>query len=305
MNEPLSVPAIEAISQDAIRSHIEALEGIRHPQASPAALEAAADYVHGALQRLGYDMDEHIFAEGSNQYRNIIGTRWGLERPDNRLLVVAHFDTVAESPGADDNASAVAVLLEIARALSRVKLQSTVQFVGVNLEERGPQGAEETSITRGSHALATHAREQGWRIDGVIVLECVAYAGARLPQKLPQGLPIEAPEHGDFIAAVGNEASSALVEAFVQAIDRYAVPLPCLPLIVPGRGEALPDVRRSDHAPFWDVGYPAMMLTDTANFRNPHYHQPTDTLETLNLEFAAAVCRATAGLVLSLAGASA
>lgn len=302
MNEPLSVPAIEAISQDAIRSHIEALEGVRHPQATPAALEAAADYVYGTLQRLGYDMDEHVFTEGGNEYCNIIGTRRGLGLPDNRLLVVAHFDTVAESPGADDNASAVAVLLEIARALSGVQFERTVQFVGVNLEERGPQDAEETSITRGSHALATHAREQGWLIDGVIVLECVAYAGARLPQKLPEGLPIEAPKHGDFIAAVGNEASRDLVEAFVHAIAHHAVPLPCLPLIVPGRGEALRDVRRSDHAPFWDVGYPAIMLTDTANFRNPHYHQATDTLETLNLEFAAAVCRATTGLVHTLAG---
>jgi hypothetical protein len=72
-------------------------------------------------------------------------------------------------------------------------------------------------------------------------------------------------------------------------------------LTVPGNGESLPDSRRSDHAPFWDEGYRAIMLTDTTNFRNPHYHGPTDTLATLNLDFAAKVCQATAGLVVELA----
>ncbi len=295
---------LESISTAQIRSHIEALEGVRHPQAAPEALEAAAAYVHRSLEGLGYEIDLHRFTDCGKDYRNIIGTRWGQEHPDNRLLVVAHYDTVAISPGSDDNASGVAVLLETARALSGIPFEKSVQFVGVNLEERGPEGDPKALITRGSQALATHAREQGWVIDGVVVLESVAYAGANLPQKMPEGLPIKAPEQGDFVAAVGNEASRDLVEAFAHAIAHNAVPLPVLPLLVPGRGEALPDARRSDHAPFWDVGYPAIMLTDTANFRNPHYHQPSDTLDTLNLDFAAAVCRATAALVLNLAGAS-
>ena len=84
-------------------------------------------------------------------------------------------------------------------------------------------------------------------------------------------------------------------------MEEYRVGLPHVTLTVPGTGEATPDSRRSDHAPFWDSGYRAIMLTDTTNFRNPHYHQPTDTLETLNMEFAAQVCRAVGGMVMNVA----
>jgi Zn-dependent M28 family amino/carboxypeptidase len=78
--------------------------------------------------------------------------------------------------------------------------------------------------------------------------------------------------------------------------------LPIVPLIVPGNGEKLPDTRRSDHTSFWEQGFPAVMLTDTANFRNPHYHRPTDTLETLNLDFIAAVATGLTATVVELAG---
>ena len=112
------------------------------------------------------------------------------------------------------------------------------------------------------------------------------------------------PEKGDFIAVVGNQASAALVKEFVSAASTPSVGLPCLPLVVPGNGEVLRDTRRSDHAPFWDAGFKAIMLTDTRNFRNPHYHQPTDTLSTLNLDFTTQVCRATGLAVARLAGVS-
>ena len=136
---------------------------------------------------------------------------------------------------------------------------------------------------------------------GAIVYDTIAYAGEDKPQQLPPGLPIQAPASGNFIAVIGNQASAALVQGYAQAIQQYQIPLPLLPLVVPSKGEALPDTRRSDHAPFWDAGYTAILLTDTANFRNPHYHQPTDTLDTLNLDFAAQVARATGGLIAALA----
>jgi hypothetical protein len=135
----------------------------------------------------------------------------------------------------------------------------------------------------------------------VIVLETIAYAGEQIVQKAREGLPLKLPEFGDFIGVVGNEASRGLVEAFVQAVGRRQIPLPVMPLVVPGNGEVLPDTRRSDHAPFWDRGYKAVMVTDTANFRNPNYHQPTDMLATLNLPFAAEVCRAVAATVVDVA----
>jgi hypothetical protein len=291
------------VSPDRIRGDIQWLEGVRHPVVAPEALEEAADSIHTALESMGYPVEPHVFSFGGQEFRNIVATRPGVRHPEERFLVVAHYDTVEDSPGADDNASAVAVLLELARVLAPVDFERTVQFVAVNLEERQSEdGPIEVATTFGSRALAADAERWGWQIEGAIVLESIAYAGAEIEQKTPEGLPVELPARGDFIAVVGNEASQGLVAQFLQAIERYQVPLPAVPLVVPGNGEVMPDTRRSDHAAFWDRGYRAVMLTDTANFRNPHYHQPTDTLDTLNVAFAAEVCRAVAGTVVDVAG---
>jgi hypothetical protein len=133
------------------------------------------------------------------------------------------------------------------------------------------------------------------------VLESVSYAGDTVVQTKPAGLPVLIPEVGNFIAIVGNERSKGLIDGFALAVERYRSDLPFVEMTVPGNGEQLPDSRRSDHASFWDEGFKAIMVTDTTNFRSPHYHRPTDTLETLNLEFAAKVCCASAGLTLDLA----
>jgi hypothetical protein len=108
---------------------------------------------------------------------------------------------------------------------------------------------------------------------------------------------------GNFLGVVGNEASRALVASVERNARRAAPATPTVLLTVPSKGEALPDVRRSDHAAFWDEGYAAVMLTDTANFRNPHYHRPSDTLDTLNIEFLAAVSDIVVGCMEDLAGA--
>lgn len=288
------------VSTDRIRNHIRALEGVRHPVAAPEALERAADYIAESLRSLGYEMSEQRFADNGRPFRNIIATRRGSLRPDERIVVVAHYDTVAGSPGADDNASGVAVLLETAAVLARFGFERTVQFIGVSLEEN-EKDDNSCSGTRGGRSLALHARENGWCIEGAVVLESVAYAGDGVVQAVPPGVTIPVPEAGNFIAVVGNERSMGLLGGFVQAVGRYGGGLPHCALAVPENGEALPDSRRSDHAPFWDEGFRAIMVTDTTNFRNPHYHRPTDTLATLNLEFATQVCCATAGAVLEMA----
>jgi hypothetical protein len=292
--------ALAGVCVDRIRRHIRALEGVRHPVAAPEELERAADYIGNSLRSLGLEMTEHRFTEDGREFRNVIATRRGTRYPEQRVVVLAHYDTVADSPGADDNASGVAVLLELATILSPFHFERSVQFIGVNLEENAREG-EHWSGTRGSRALAEHARENGWAIEGVVVLESVAYAGNAVVQTAPAGIPVKVPEVGNFIAVVGNEDSIELVKCFARAVERYRLPLPYLSLAVPGTGEALPDTRRSDHAPFWDNGYKAIMVTDTTNFRSPHYHQPSDTLDTLNLAFAADVCRATGGLVAEVA----
>jgi Zn-dependent M28 family amino/carboxypeptidase len=288
------------VSVDRIRDHIRRLEGIRHPVVNPDALEQAAEYIDTQFRSLGYPVEPHFFSHDGREFRNLIATRRGRRHPGERVMVIAHYDTVPVSPGADDNASGVAVLLELATVLEPVQFDRTVQFIAVNLEERQSKGPLEETALFGSRALAAHAREQGWKIEGVVVLESIAYAGETIVQKALEALPIELPESGDFIAIVGSETSAGLVQAFVRAAERHQIPLPVVPLVVPGRGEMLPDTRRSDHSAFWDQGFRAVMVTDTADFRNPNYHQPTDTLDTLNLSFAAQVCRLVGGVVLDV-----
>lgn len=297
----MTADLLAQVSSDWIRQHVGILEGVRHPTAAPEALERTADYIHAQLASWEYPVEPQWFTFDGREFRNIVATRPGVGQPEARLLVVAHFDTVEQSPGANDNGSGVAVLLETARVLQAAAFDRTVQFVAVNLEERQREGPLETAALFGSRALAEEARAQAREIVGVLVLETVACAGQDIEQKWPEGLPVPLPAMGDFIGVVGNETSSALVTAFMGATARHQIPLPVVPLIVPGRGEMLPDTRRSDHASFWDQGYPAVMITDTANFRSPHYHQPTDTLDRLNVDFAANVCRALVGTVVDLA----
>jgi len=294
--------------------HLHALIAERHPLSSPAALRCAEDYLAEQFRLLGLDVSAHPFKALGDTYRNVIGTMLSQkgDSPITRcigrsngfpegglspspLLIAAHYDTVLGSPGADDNASALAVMLEAARCLREVTLSREVRFIAFCLEEEN---------LLGSLAYASWLRESKQEISGAIVLECVGYARTEEgSQKKPSGVPIAVPSVGDFLAIVGNQASTRLVAAVEGAAKQQVPDLKTVSLIVPGNGEALPDTRRSDHAAFWHYGYPAVMLTDTADFRNPHYHQPTATLETLDLGFMDKVARAVTAAALELAGA--
>jgi Zn-dependent M28 family amino/carboxypeptidase len=266
--------------------HLRALIGERHPASSPTALRRAEAYLTEQFQVLGLDVSSHPFKALGETYRNVIGTRPASHpspESDAPLIVAAHYDTVRGSPGADDNASALAVLLEAARRLRSVPLSREVRFIAFSLEEED---------LLGSLAYVSSLKKDGHEIDGAIVLESVGYACAMEgSQRKPPGVPIAVPTVGDFLAIVGNTASAALVAAVEGAAKQRVPDLKTVPLMVPGNGELLPDTRRSDHAAFWHYGYPAVMLTDTANFRNPNYHASTDTIETLDLEFMEKVVR--------------
>ena len=300
-------------------THLRALIGERHPVTAPAALRRTEAYLTKQFTRLGLDVATHPFSALGSTYRNVIGTmlpqkgdsphaEGGLS--PSPLIIAAHYDTVEASPGADDNASALAVLLEVARSLRGVPLARSVRFIAFCLEEEDLLGSL-------AYTLSLQATNE--EIFGAIVLECVGYARSEegSQQKPPTGwgaswrawggrvqtMPIAVPTVGDFLGIVGNVASAHLVKA-VEAAAIHAVPaLRTISLVVPGNGELLPDTRRSDHAAFWHHGYPAVMLTDTANFRNPHYHQSTDTIETLNLAFMEQVARAVAAAAIRLCGA--
>lgn len=303
-------PAVRA-ERSALLAHLQALTSERHPISFPASLRRAEDYLAGQFKMLGLEVSPHPFTALGGTYRNVIGTmlpqkgdspithcigrsngcpEGGLSPPP--LIVAAHYDTVEGSPGADDNASALAVMLEVARSLRDVPLSRAVRFIAFCLEEEH---------LLGSLAYVSSVKKANREIAGAIVLECVGYAKTEEgSQQAPPGVPITVPSVGDFLAIVGNTASAGLAAAVEGAAKERVPDLKTVTLTVPGNGELLPDTRRSDHAAFWHYGYPAVMLTDTANFRNPHYHRPTDTLDTLDLEFMENVARAVTAATIRL-----
>jgi Zn-dependent M28 family amino/carboxypeptidase len=248
----------------------------------------------------GWTTSGQPFRALGKSYFNILG----MKHPPGRiakdaqapLLIGAHYDTVEASPGADDNASALVVLLEAADRLRHMALARPIWLAAFCLEEQG---------LLGSRAFISGLKHTGQSLDGAIVLECVGYASRGAgSQRTPPGVPIPIPTVGNFLGIVGNEASRDLVTAVERNARRVAPATPTVALAVPGRGESLPDVRRSDHAAFWDEGYRAVMLTDTANFRNPHYHQPSDTVDTLDLDFLEGVSEVVIACIEDLAGMS-
>jgi aminopeptidase YwaD len=276
-------------------AHLRILVGERHPLSSPARLQQAERYLHDQFSEAGLAVTTHEFEALGGIYRNVIGVAHPPLEQDQPaqppLIVAAHYDTVPGSPGADDNTSALAVLLDVAHRITQTSLNRPVHFIAFCLEEED---------LLGSRAYVTHLTETRKSVHGAIILECVGYArDEEGSQSIPPGVPIAVPTVGNFLAVIGNQSSSSLTMAVEQAMRPH---LPVVPLIVPGNGELLPDTRRSDHTPFWEAGLPAVMLTDTANFRNPHYHRPTDTIETLNLDFMAAVTDAVTAAAVELAG---
>jgi Zn-dependent M28 family amino/carboxypeptidase len=281
-----------------INRHLQALVGERHPETSPRALRKAAHYLATQFAKSGWAASAQLMSAWGKVYRNVVAIRspdWprqGEKLPP--LLIGAHYDTVSGSPGADDNASGLVILLEVASRLSARPLARPVWLVAFCLEEQDRLG---------SQAFASRLKAERRELAGAIILECVGFARSEAgTQQAPPDIPIAVPTQGDFLAIVGNEASRSLVLQLEQEAQRHAAQLKPLSLVVPGRGEAMPHTRRSDHASFWDAGYPAVMLTDTANFRNPHYHRETDTVDTLNLEFLSNVAATVTATAIQIAG---
>ena len=284
-----------------LRRHVAALEGVRHPIAAPERHRAARDFIGSELRTLGLGVELAPFTFRRRTYHNVVAVVPGRDARRPRLLVGAHFDSTADTPGADDNASGVAALLECARLVAPREPRAGVEFVGFDLEEL------QTVTGRyrvGSHALAREKRARREALAGALILEMVGYRdstpGAQL---VPPFLGIEVPRTGDFLAAVGGARSRELLAGFVAGARSAAPDLPLVPYCARLRGWILPLTRLSDNASFWDARYPSLMLTDTAFLRNPHYHRASDTGATLDYVFMAMVTEATAGAVARLADA--
>ncbi len=261
-----------------IEKHLRALVGERNLFTAPQQLKRAEDYIARQFSALGLRVEREPVALDGQISNSVLGLQPGTAPAPDLFILAAHYDTVAGSPGADDNASAVAALLEIARCLETVSLSHSLLFAGFALEEYGMLGSAQ-------YALA--AKKNSRPVRGMISLEMLGFRSHEPgSQSYPAFIdPAQYPDRGDFIAVVGNEVSRHLTSGLSAAMRGSVPTLPVIDLVLPGRAEQFPDVRRSDHAPFWDLGFSAVMVTDTANFRNPNYHQPTDVLETLDLDF--------------------
>ncbi|MCP9829334.1 M20/M25/M40 family metallo-hydrolase [Synechococcus sp. L2F] len=238
-------------------------------------LMAVRTYLKEQLGALG-PVEEHRFSEGIDEGTNLILKLPG-QRPElDPLLVAAHYDGPLHSIGADDNASGLAALIELARHWSDHPPRRPVWLVAFDQEEWGMLG---------SSALARDLKASGQKLKLMVSLEMLAYTCETQNYPHPAMRAIYG-DRGDYIAVVGNFGAAAMLPGLASRMGRY-VTTKVLP--VPDAGRALPDVRLSDHSPFWDAGYNAAMVTDTSFMRNPHYHQMSDTIDTLDLPFLAAV----------------
>jgi hypothetical protein len=219
----------------------------------------------------GYSVHEQPYQYHDLRVANVIAIPADAAEATDYYVVGAHYDTVPTTPGADDNASAVAVMPELARRVSTTRLKVPIHFVAFTLEE------PPAHLTRhqGSRVFVREVRKSGHRVLGALVLEMVGYTSARQNYPFIRRWP-GYPAQGDFIGIIGNWRSRRLGHAVLRGFHNSRN-LRAESLFVPFDGWILPSTRLSDHASFWDAGWPALMITDTAFFRNPNYHLPSDT----------------------------
>lgn len=255
---------------------------------TPWNLRKAAEYIEGFYKQIGIVNRREDYQYRKETVSNLVGEVGSGKANAKTFLVGAHYDSVTHTVGADDNASGIAVQLEVARALAEYSktrsLASQVRFVSFALEEPPAYGTS----AMGSKVYARKAKLQSERIDGMICLEMVGYT-CREPncQRYPFPLMFRNyPELGDYIGIVGNYRSRKFTRALYQAFKKNES-LPVITLTVPWSGYLLPEVRLSDHASFWDRGFKAVMITDTSFYRNPHYHKRSDTMDKLDFGFMA------------------
>ena len=277
---PLSPPDVTSsapaeLPQQRLLADLQQLVRPRHARWDELGLMSVRSFVLEELQVHG-QVEQHHFGEGADAGVNLILRLPGQRQELAPVLVAAHYDGPLGSPGADDNASGVAALLELARRWAQTPPKRPVWLVAFDQEEWGMVG---------SAALARELKSSGQRLHLMLSLEMLGYTAEE------QNYPLEAMKalygsRGDFIALVANTGAAALLPGLSRGMGAH-VKTKVLP--VPFKGRQLPDVRLSDHSPFWDEGYNAVMVTDTSFMRNPHYHQPSDTIETLDLPFLQAV----------------
>ena len=262
--------------------HVDHLAGQIGPRilARPESISATINYLESQWQEMGYEVRREKYDSADGPAMNLAVEIPGSKPSSDVVVLGAHYDTVANTPGADDNASAVAVLLEVSRLVKSFQPKKTFRFVSFACEEAPYMSLD----SMGSQYHARQAKQRGERIV-LLCLEMVGFfrdeAGSQqVPASIPRWLHGLFPKQGNFLAAVGNWNSWQLSWAFRRGFKRgtrqrlFSI---CLP-------EKIQEIRRSDNSSFWDQGYSALMLTDTSFLRNANYHQPSDTPDTLDYD---------------------
>ncbi|MEW4563539.1 M28 family peptidase [Bremerella sp. JC770] len=281
-------------TREKLVQHVDRLAGLIGPRvlAKPESIAATTGYLRMTWEEMGYEVREETYESSDGPATNLMVEIPG-RLTDDVIVLGAHYDTVAATPGADDNASAVAVLLEASRCLKDCTPRRTIRFVSFACEEA-------PYMSLGSMGSQYHARQAKQRGEWItmLCLEMVGYfrherGTQKVPETIPKFLHGLFPKRGNFLAAVGNLNSWQLSWAFRRGFkkaSRMSLFSICLP-------ETIHEIRRSDNSSFWDQGYPALMLTDTSFLRNPNYHQPSDTPDTLDYD---AMTEVTLGVVSAL-----
>jgi hypothetical protein len=263
---------VDQVSRDNLKALIRALQDFQTRRTGTAGCDAAAAFIHDYFHMNGVGAEIQKYPTGGDAV-TVVGELRGGAFPDDIVIVCAHFDSTSTmpetlAPGADDNASGVAAVMEAARILARYPTDYTVRFLAFSGEEQGLYGSS-------AYALAAERTDQ--RIVGVVNMDMIAYADA-----MPEDLEI-------FV----NRASSWMGDRLFQDAAEYA------DLTVSTRVD--PSMVYSDHASFWDHGYPALLAIEDEPLQNPYYHQTGDTLDTLNLDFCAQAAKAALATVAVLA----
>ena len=243
----------------------------------PDGLKAAANYIRRFWETVGYEVGAQSFTVQNVACENLVVETKGRSKPDEIVVVGAHYDTVSWSPGANDNGSAVAALLELSRLFRDRLPRRTIRFVAFANEE--PPFFKTRSMGSLIYAKACRSKEEN--IVAMVCLETIGYyRNEPKTQKYPVPLSFFYPDRGNFLAVVGNLRSKPLVRTFARHfMEETDFPVECAAIsdLIPLTG-----IDWSDHWSFWKCGYPAIMLTDTALFRYPYYHSSEDTPDKLN-----------------------
>ncbi len=274
---------VNQVDEARMMADLQAIVGVRHFSAGPTLLEATKDYMETEFGNNGLQSRRHDFAYTANYTgQNIIGRHPGHIEEGATYIIDGHYDTVRNTPGADDNGTGVVGTLEAMRVLSTASFSKSIEFIGFDLEEVGIVGSR-NYVNSGILDYQT--------IEGAVNFEMIGFTCEEECCDAFRCI-------GDYIINASDSNSTELRLAFDQAAQSYVTGLAVASVAASGSD---PNFRRSDHIRFWDAGLKALFLTDGANFRNPHYHQTSDDISTLDMAFLVNVVKTTVAMIAELA----